>query len=115
MTELEQILDEAAAKAMSSRMVVIVGTPIEARLLVYPLDSEILVGVGFAPEQGRQVSSVEILKRRSRWLARFGNWLPAQLQDGSWYVVRRVPHRHFVEKKRLLQDDELQLARELLS
>ena len=70
MTELEQILDKAAAKAISERMVVIVGTPIGLRLMVYPLDSEVLVGMGFAPEQGRQAPSAEILRRRSRWLAR---------------------------------------------
>ena len=89
--------------------------PTGLQLLVYPLEDSLLIGVGFEAEQGRQIQAEAVLRKRSWNLERYGAWLPAQLLDGSWYVVRRLQKSRFLENGPLLPNSALLLAQELLA
>lgn len=60
------------------------------RLLVYPLAEGCLAALGWPAGSGHQVHGETLLRRRSADLARYGDWLPAQFNDGGWYVVHRL-------------------------
>lgn len=115
MEELEELITEAAAKAQSGEVVVTRRLATGLQLLVYPLEDSLLIGVGFEAEQGRQIQAEAVLRKRSRNLERYGAWLPAQLLDGSWYVVRRLRKSRFLENGPLLPNSALLLAQELLA
>jgi hypothetical protein len=82
-------------------------------LLVYPLERRMLVGVGLEGERALRIDAARLLHRRAGDMSRFGSWLPARLNDGSWYVFRRVPV-HDLNAPLLAQSD-LDTAEELLS
>lgn len=115
MENLEELLTEAAEKANSEKMVATRKTSSGMQLLVYPMDDSLLVALGFETERGRQVRAEEVLRKRSRNMARYGAWLPAQLLDGSWYVVRRLDAPHFPQGGLLLSNNDLSFAQELLT
>ncbi len=115
MENLEELLIEAAEKASSEKKVATRKTFSGMQLLVYPMDDSLLVALGFEAERGRQVRAEEVLRKRSQNMARYGSWLPAQLLDGGWYVVRRLNTSHFPQGGLLLSNNELSFAQELLA
>lgn len=115
MEELEELVIELAAKAQFEERVVIRKLSTGLQLLVYPLADNLLVALGFEAERGRQVRAEAVLRKRSQNLKRYGAWLPAQLLDGSWYVIRRLRKPRFPESGSVLSNDALTVAQELLA
>lgn len=85
------------------------------RLLVYPMGSAALVGIGKSGETGQAGWLEDMLRRRTANLDRMGAWLPAMLADGSVYVVRRVAGVDTAGEVPPLAASELEAAEELLS
>jgi hypothetical protein len=85
------------------------------RLLAYPMQSGLLVALGYTTAAERQVGSQELLRRRSENLSRYALWLPAMFADGSLYVVRRLTDADPAADVPPLQTADLMLAVELLS
>lgn len=85
------------------------------QLLVYPMGSAALVGLGKSGETGQAGWLEDMLRRRTANLDRLGAWLPAMLADGSVYVVRRVAVNDPAGEVSPLPPGELDAAEELLS
>jgi hypothetical protein len=88
------------------------------QLLVYPMGSMALVGLGRSgntSETGEAGWLEDMLRRRTANLDRMGVWLPAMLADGSVYVVRRVEGVNPAGDASPLSAAELEAAEELLS
>lgn len=85
------------------------------RLLVYPLQEGLIVGVGFDRDQAYRVPPESPLRRRSMHPSRFGAWLPAMFADGSLYAVRRFDYFNPDSDVPLLTNDDVMVAQELMS
>ena len=58
-------------------------------LLACPLERGVAIGVGTGPGFERKLRS--ILRKRTENLPRYGNWMPALFNDGSCFVIMRIP------------------------
>lgn len=112
---MEQLLMALARRAHGERVVTTDALANGMRLLVYPSQRGLLVGVGFGRDQAHRVHPESLLQRRSMQLSRFGAWLPAMFADGSVYAVRRIDDFHPASNVPVLSDDELMLAQELMA
>jgi len=112
---MDETLTQLAAKARNERVVASQRLDDGMRLLAYPLQDGVLVAVGFDPDLAHQVQAETVLRKRSAQMARFGAWLPAQFNDGSWYLVRRVPIAHENNAAPILDTEALAAAQELLA
>lgn len=86
-------------------------------LLVYPMVSGVIVGLGYEREEAHRMTAIELLRRRSRALPRYGQWLPTSFRDGGLYVVRKVDglEHEQVQMQVASLSGALQSARELLT
>ncbi|HJV73229.1 MAG TPA: hypothetical protein VJ654_03330 [Noviherbaspirillum sp.] len=84
------------------------------QMLVYPMETALLVGLGYDGNESHRVIPEEVLRKRSGNMERFGAWLPSMFSDGGVYIVKRVAHPAENGDAPLSQDD-LSTARELLS
>jgi hypothetical protein len=82
-------------------------------MLAYPLEDGMLIGVGMEGERAQRVDAARLLHKRAGDMARFGHWLPTQLKDGAWYVVKRLPP--FRHDTRFVNEDDVAAAVELLN
>ncbi|MGW8393193.1 hypothetical protein [Pseudoduganella sp. HUAS MS19] len=79
------------------------------RLLIYPLESGVLLALGATTPEAQHLRGETLLRRRGAGLRRRGAWLPALFADGSWYLVRRC-----TDSEAIGLDDEQWLAAEEL-
>ncbi|QGZ42128.1 hypothetical protein IP92_05476 [Pseudoduganella flava] len=79
------------------------------RLLAYPLEGRLLVVVGWPAASGRHVDGETLLRRRGEDIARYGAWLPAQFNDGGWYLVLRAAGNEAPDADQLTAAEELLL------
>lgn len=84
-------------------------------LLVYPMGSAALIGVGKGAAESSAGWLEDLLRRRSGDMLRMGAWLPAMLADGSVYVLRRIAGIDSGGDAVPLSAEDLQAAEELLS
>lgn len=106
---LQQLLLELVKRAHNEKSVAVVSLADGVQLLAYPMDDGMLVGFGLEGEQAARVDPARVLQKRADDMALFGCWLPAQLKDGAWYVVRRM------NGVAALDESDLDAAAELLS
>ncbi|MFC7518740.1 hypothetical protein ACFQUU_27385 [Herbaspirillum sp. GCM10030257] len=85
------------------------------QMLVYPMDSGMLLGLGYEGNEAHRVHAEEILRRRSQDIEQLCTWLPAMFSDGGVYVVRRFNHIPDVDEAPPLSEDELTAAMEMLA
>lgn len=85
------------------------------QLLVYPMGSAALIGMGRSGADASAGWLEEMLRRRGGNLPRMGVWLPVMFTDGSVYVVRRIAEINPGNDALPLSMDDLQAAEELLS
>ena len=88
---LQDLLMELARRATVEQAVAQATVEGDLRMLVYPLEHGLLVGLGVEGARAQSAQATRILYRRAADMARFGAWLPARLKDGSWYVLKRMP------------------------
>lgn len=112
---MEQLLMELARTARLERAVATQPLDNGMQLLVYPLADGVLVGLGYERDLADRVRADDVLRKRSDNLERFGDWLPATLADGSWYVIRRLLHVDVDSDLPILSADEFAAAEELLT
>ena len=62
-------------------------------LLAYPIagQGQVLVGLGLPAVLADNIDSGALLRRRGARMEDCGDWLPARLEDGSLYLLRRWP------------------------
>lgn len=109
---LQELLVELVRRADSEKSVAVVSLADGGQMLAYPMDEGMLVGVGLEGEHAARVDPGRVLRRRAGDMSRFGGWLPAQLKDGAWYVLKRLPH---YQSGVVLDERDLEAAAELLS
>lgn len=85
------------------------------QLMVYPMDSAALIGLGRSGADASAGWLEDLLRRRSADMPRMGAWLPAMLADGSVYVLRRIAEVDPGNDAAPLRMEDLQAAEELLS
>jgi hypothetical protein len=110
---MQELLREIMKRAHTEQSVATVTLADGTALLAYPMDSGMLVGVGMEGEYAQRVDAARLLHKRAGDMARFGAWLPAQLKDGAWYVVKRLPP--FQHDVRFIGEDDTAAATELLN
>lgn len=108
----QELLMQLVRKAIEEQTMASVVTERDLHLMVYPLDQCMIVGVGIEGERAHALQPKDLLHRRSRDLERYGAWMPTWLDDGSWYVARRIFHVD-IDIAPLTQED-LDIAAELL-
>lgn len=109
---MRELLMELAKRAHAENSVAVAELADGVALLAYPMDDGMLVGVGMEGEHAQRVGPTRLLHKRAGDMARFGGWLPAQLKDGAWYVLKRLPSYH--QDARPLDEDDVAAAVELL-
>ncbi|SFV13896.1 hypothetical protein [Pseudoduganella namucuonensis] len=109
---MRELLMELVKRAHAENSVAVATLADGIAMLAYPMDDGMLVGLGMEGEYARRVDATRLLHKRAGDMARFGGWLPAQLKDGAWYVLKRLPSYH--QDARLLEEDEVAAAVELL-
>jgi hypothetical protein len=112
---MEQLLMQLARRAHDERVVAAQTLENGMRLLVYPLERGVIVGLGFERDLAHLVHPESLVQRRSMHLSRFGAWLPAMLADGGFYAVRRCDYFNPASSMPVLTDDDLMVAQELMS
>lgn len=110
---LQELMAQLVKRADLEQSVAVASMEDGLHLLAYPLDNGMLVGLGLEGERAQRVDAALLLQRRAGDMARFGAWLPAQLKDGAWYVVKRLPP--FDLDNLALDENDLEAAGELLS
>lgn len=80
-------------------------------LLVYPLELGAAIGIGTGPGFEHKLRSV--LRKRTENLMRYGKWMPALFNDGSCFLITRVPE--IPAERVVLEADILAAAMELIS
>lgn len=113
MDELD-ILANLSSMARAERAVAYQPLDEGMQMLVYPMETGLLVGLGYEGNESHRVIAEEVLRKRSANMERFGTWLPAMFSDGGVYIVKRVAHPADDGDAPLSQDD-LSAAKELLS
>lgn len=112
---MEQILIQLAKRALVDQVVAAQTLANGLRLLIYPLERGLIVGVGFERDLACRVYPDSLLQRRSENISRFGAWLPSMLVDGSFYVIRRIEYYNPDDNLPVLTEDDLIVAQELVS
>lgn len=108
---MEDSLTELAHACMRQQEVGLLGRSDGTVLLVYPLEQGAAVGIGTGPGFERKLRSV--LRKRTENLPRYGKWMPAFFNDGSCFVITRVPE--ITTERPVLEPDILAAAVELIS
>ena len=109
---LQELLVELLTRADNEKSVAVVSLADGIQMLAYPMETGMLVGVGLEGEAAARLDPSGMLHRRASDMARFGHWLPAQLKDGAWYVLRRLP---LYPAGGALDERDLEAAAELLA
>jgi hypothetical protein len=81
-------------------------------MLVYPAGQGMLAAIGYGREHAHLAPALQVVRKRSSDLPRYGKWLPTLFADGSIYVAARLG---FEGSAATIADAELATARELLS
>lgn len=110
---MEQLLSRLVSEARTSQNVVSSKLKDDLSLLAYPHEQTVLVALGYQTRLRQPGQSASLLRLRGSNLQRFGAWLPAMFNDGSWYVVRRVPV--LMDDGPVLTEEELAIGLELLA
>lgn len=110
---LQELMQELVKRAHSEKSVAYASLADGMQLLAYPLDERMVIGVGMEGVHAQRIDAARVLHRRSSDMARFGSWLPAQLKDGAWYVVKRLPAFHL--DAGTVDERDLEAAAELLA
>jgi hypothetical protein len=108
-----ELLAELVRRAHSEESVAFASLRQDVQLLVYPIDHRLLIGVGVEGERAQRVDISRVLHKRSSDMARFGDWLPARMKDGSCYVFKRIASYDL--DRPVLDPGELDIAEELLT
>lgn len=81
-------------------------------LLAYPMENDLIIGLGFERDRAHEVRTDTVLSRRAQNISRYGAWLPAMFKDGSWFLLRRIADP--APDHGALTPDDLCIAQELL-
>jgi hypothetical protein len=108
-------LMELASHALRERAVASQGLENGLHVLVYPAESAILIAFGYKADKVRRGVLSAALHRRAGDVARFGQWMPALMADGAFYVVRRVRSFEPHDGLPLLSEGDMNDAQELIS
>lgn len=108
---MENTITELAHACLQKQEVGVLTRSDGVVLLVYPLDQGAAIGVGTPPGFERKLRSV--LRKRTENLPRYGKWMPALFNDGSCFVITRVPD--ISAERAILEPDILAAAVELIS
>ena len=110
---MEELLRQLVNAARTSEEVASSTLDSGMNLFAYPHQDGVVVGLGYRPDLAHLVRAESVLRTRANDIERFGAWLPALFNDGSWYVVRQVPQ--LAEHGPVLSEHELMTAQELLA
>lgn len=108
---MEDSLTELTHACMRQQEAGMLGRGDGTVLLAYPLEQGVAVGIGTGPGFERKLRSV--LRKRTGNLPRYGKWMPALFNDGSCFVITRVPE--VTTGRSILEPDILAAAVELIS
>lgn len=112
---MENLVNDLARTAMSQKVAAVQELTNGMQLVAYPLESGVLVCLGYGGGAAHAVASAELLRRRSENLPRYGAWQPAMFSDGSLHVVRRIDDADPDGDAPLVPAEELKIAMELLA
>lgn len=108
---MENTITELAHACLQKQEVGLLARGDGVVLLVYPLERGAAIGIGTRPGFERKLRS--ILRKRIENLPRYGKWMPALFNDGSCFVITRVPD--VPADRVVLESDILAAAVELIS
>jgi hypothetical protein len=108
---MEDSLTELVHACIRQREAGVLGRSDGTVLLVSPLEQGVVVGIGTGPGLERKLRSV--LRKRTENLPRYGKWMPALFNDGSCFVIMRVPE--ITAGRAVIEPDILAAAVELIS
>ncbi|MFZ6773935.1 hypothetical protein ACO0LB_14585 [Undibacterium sp. SXout7W] len=112
---MEQLLIQLARRAHNDQIVAAHVLVSGIRLLVYPVNTGLIVCMGFGADLAYRVHPESLLQKRSVDMSRFGVWLPVLFLDGSFYVVRRIDGFNPASDVAVLTEEDLMIAQELIS
>ena len=113
---MEELLKQLTKAACLEQAVASTTMDNGMHMLAFPFEQGVLVALGYGPELTSPAQQEALLRRRAENLARFGAWLPALFNDGSWYVVRRVLQiSPDTDDMAVLSGSELAVAEDLLA
>lgn len=108
---MEDTITELTRACLQRQQVGLLDTTDGAVLLVYPLDQGAIIGIGTPPGFERKLRMV--LGKRTSNLPRYGKWKPALFNDGSCFVITRVPE--VLIGQPVIEPDLISAAMELIS
>lgn len=108
---MEKLLLQLVQDARMEKAVAGVTLDNGMHLFAYPQEQGMLIAIGIG--SGGHVQGESLLRKRSKNMQRFGAWLPAQFNDGSWYVIRRASDDD--GDAPVISEDEFIAAEELLT
>lgn len=110
---LQELLVQLVKRANAEQSVAVAAMADGLHMLVYPQRDGVLVGLGLEGDRAAPLDAARLLRRRGANMTLYGSWLPARLQDGAWYVVKRLAGS---ELDMLAHDEsDLEAAAELIS
>lgn len=112
---MEQLVLNIVRKARAERVVVSQALENGMKLLAYPADMGVLLGIGYDADLSHRVQPESVLRIRSTNPSRYGRWLPTVFVDSSCYVVTRIFSRSAETDPAILSNIDLKIAQELLA
>lgn len=112
---MDELLTQIVKQCRRDWTVVVQAIEKGMNLLAYPMESGVLVAIGFDPDQSHRINVELIVRKRSESMERFGLWLPTKFKDGSCYLVRRIKSQALNGSEPVLPLTELIAAQELLT
>lgn len=112
---MEQLARKLVERARAERIVL--SQPFEngMKLLAYPADTGVVLGIGYDADLSHRVQVENVLRLRAANSSRYGRWLPVLFMDGSCYVVTRIASGTEEGDQAILSNLDLKIAQELMA
>lgn len=112
---MNQLALHIVDKARTERVVVTQTLENGMKLLAYPADTGVVLGVGYDADLSHRVQVDNVLRIRGGNPARYGRWLPTLFMDSSCYVVTRIVSNSAETDQAILSNLDLKIAQELMA
>ena len=108
-------LNQLCQHACQKQIVVMNSSENGLQVFAYPVESGVVLGLGYGRDLAHRVNAEKLLQMRSQNMARYGTWLPARFADGSIYVLRRLSFDSHKGGNMDVGEDDLEKAQELFA
>lgn len=112
---MEDLLKHMVRAAASERSVVVQELTNGMQLLAYPLEKDVMIGIGYCRGTECRLTPDVLVQRRSNDMARYGAWQPTMFADSTLHVVYRLTELDAGAEELPISTDELMRAVELMT